>query len=450
MYLRATTTSVASSKKLGEHSYGEVFYMSNSRGWIVTAAGTGINLALGILYTWSIFKADLVSNYGLSNTEAAVPYMVACGIFAIMMVPAGRWQDQMGPRVVAAAGGALAGLGLIVSSFFIPATQVAIPDVGIWGLILGFGVMGGAGIGLGYASATPAAVKWFPPAKKGLIAGIVVSGFGLASVYISPLSAYLLGAFALRKSFLILGIGFVVVAVSLAQLLRNPPEGYIPGAAPTARRIAPTAAPTKNANSVDENELGPGEMLRTHQFYLLWAMYAMTSLAGLMIIGHLKSIAEIQLPGANLGFALVAILAIFNASGRIGAGVLSDTIGRTRTMLLVFVFQAVVVAFFGTLSTPLLLMFGAAAVGFNYGALLSLFPATTSDYFGTKNLGVNYGLVFTAWGVGGVFGGMLGGYVADLTGGYTLAFQIAAGLLALAAALTFATKAPETTPASES
>lgn len=415
--------------------------MSNSRGWTVTAAGTGINLALGILYAWSIFKADLVANYGLTNTQAALPYMVACGIFAIMMVPAGRWQDKMGPRIVAGAGGALTGLGLILASFFIPEQTSTLSEAGLWGLIIGFGVLAGTGIGLGYASATPPAVKWFSPAKKGLITGLVVSGFGLASVYISPLSKYLLAEFALKKSFLYLGIGFFVIAVSLAQLLVNPPKGFVP-----AGMIAPSSSPTKSPNSVFKTDYKPGEMLKTPQFYLLWLMFALASLAGLMIIGHVASIAKTQLPEVELGFALVAILAIFNAGGRIGAGIVSDKIGRTRTMLLVFISQAIIMALFGTLKTPYLLMLGTAAVGFNYGSLLSLFPTTTYDYFGTKHSGVNYGLVFTAWGVGGVFGGMLGGYVADLTGGYTLAFQIAAGLLALAACLTFVTKVPKTIP----
>ncbi|ACV62601.1 major facilitator superfamily MFS_1 [Desulfofarcimen acetoxidans DSM 771] len=413
---------------------------SNSKGWTVTGAAICINLALGVLYAWSIFKKDLSTHYGLSNTEAALPYTIACGIFALMMVPAGRWQDKIGPRVVAATGGALTGLGLILASFFIPTLSdgnTVISSTGFWGITIGFGVLAGTGIGLGYASTTPPAVKWFPPAKKGLITGLVVSGFGLASVYISPLSKYLLTEFALKNAFLILGIGFLFVTVSFAQFLKNPPPGYLPGGTPSPG--------CKNSDNAKIDYM-PGEMLKTPQFFLLWLMFALAASAGLMTIGHIASIAKQQVPSVDLGFLLVAILAIFNAGGRIIAGILSDKIGRTRTMLLVFVFQAAIMFLFSAFKTPALLIMGTAAVGFNYGSLLSLFPSTTADYFGTKNLGANYGLVFTAWGVGGVFGPMLAGMIADAFKVYTLAFQISAGLLILAALISLIVNAPKTIP----
>ena len=185
-------------------------------------------------------------------------------------------------------------------------------------------------------------------------------------------------------------------------------------------------------------------MLRTPQFYLLWLMYAFASFAGLMIIGHMAKISTMQLPGVELGFILVAILAIGNAGGRIIAGLVSDKLGRTKTMLLVFISQAMVLMLFSRFSTAALLIAGAAAVGFNYGANLSLFPSATADYFGTKNMGVNYGLVFTAWGVGGVFGGMVAGKIVDLTASYNMAFAVAAVLCLFASGLTFVTKAPRT------
>ena len=421
--------------------------MSNSKGWTVTGAGVCINLALGVLYAWSIFKKDLSTNYGLSNTEAALPYTIACGIFALMMVPAGRWQDKMGPRVVAATGGALTGLGLIMASLFIPSLSsgnVVMSSGAFWGMTIGFGVLAGTGIGLGYASTTPPAVKWFPPAKKGLITGLVVSGFGLASVYISPLSKYLLSEFALKNSFLILGIGFLFITTGFAQFLKNPPPGYVPDGVSSSG-----CKNTGNAKSNAKTDYMPSEMLKTPQFFLLWLMFALAASAGLMTIGHIASIAKQQVPGVELGFLLVAILAIFNAGGRIGAGILSDKIGRTKTMLIVFVFQATIMFMFASFNTPALIIFGTAAAGFNYGSLLSLFPSTTADYFGTKNLGANYGLVFTAWGVGGVFGPMLAGMIADTFKVYTLAFQISAGLLILAAIISFIVKAPKTIAVSD-
>ncbi len=398
---------------------------SSSKGWIVTLAGTGINLALGVLYSWSVIAKALTKDWGWTASAASKPYAVACGVFAIMMVFAGRAQDKFGPRIVAALGGALTGIGLIIASL------ASKNDITL--LIIGFGVLAGTGIGLGYASATPPAVKWFPPAKKGLITGIVVSGFGLASVYIAPLTDSLLKTAKINKTFMILGIAFFIVSVLLAQLLKNPPAGYVPAGMP---------ASTSTSASSKKHDYDWHEMMKTPQFYLLWIMFAFASFAGLMIIGHMAKIAAKQLPGVNLGFLLVAILAIGNAGGRIVAGMVSDKLGRTRTMLLVFLFQAVLMAVLSKADSSPLLIIGALLVGFNYGANLSLFPSTTADYFGTKNLGVNYGLVFTAWGVGGVFGSMVAGKIVDATGSYSMAFTVAAVLCVAASAVTFITKAP--------
>lgn len=401
---------------------------NSSKGWVVTLAGTGINLALGVLYAWSVISKSLTKEWGWSATEASTPYAVACGIFAIMMVFAGRAQDKFGPRIVAALGGALTGIGLILASFASKEDSLL--------MVIGFGLLAGSGIGLGYASATPPAVKWFPPAKKGLITGIVVSGFGLASVYISPLTKSLIASVGINQTFMILGVAFFIVSVLLAQFLQNPPAGYVAAGTP-----APAASTT---TSVKKNDYEWGEMMRTPQFYLLWIMFAFASFAGLMIIGHMAKIAAMQLPGQDLGFILVAILAIGNAGGRVIAGVVSDKLGRTKTMLLVFLAQAAVMMLLAKAVTPVLLIIGALAVGFNYGANLSLFPSVTYDYFGTKNGGVNYGLVFTAWGVGGVFGSMVAGKIVDATKSYDQAFIVAAVLCVAAAVITFVTKAPKT------
>ncbi len=402
---------------------------SSTRGWVVTLAGTGINLALGVLYSWSVIAKSLTKEWGWSASDASLPYAVACGIFAIVMVFAGRAQDKIGPKIVAAIGGAMTGLGLILSSY---ASQ---DNLAL--MIIGFGVLAGTGIGLGYASATPPAVKWFPPAKKGMITGIVVSGFGLASVYISPVTKSLLGSLGINKTFMILGIAFFIVTVLMAQLLKDPPAGYVPAGMSTKGTTAAAKASARH-------EYDWHEMMKTPQFYLLWLMYAFASFAGLMIIGHMAKIAGKQLTGVDLGFILVAVLAVFNAGGRIIAGIASDKLGRTKTMLMVFISQAVVMLVFAKLNTVTLLVLGAAAVGFNYGANLSLFPSTTADFFGTKNLGVNYGLVFTAWGVGGVFGSMVAGKIVDITTSYNMAFIVAAVLCVLAALLSFITKAPQT------
>lgn len=394
----------------------------NRRGWIVTLAGTGLNLALGILYAWSVFSKQIVEavdkgGFGWSKTTASLPYTIACGIFALMMVPAGRLQDRLGPRLVASAGGILIGIGCIVASF--ASAESVLPA------ILGFGVLGGSGIGLGYAAATPPALKWFPPEKKGLITGLVVGGFGIAPVYIAPLSKYLIGEYGIARSFRILGIAFLFVATAFAQFIKNPDKPAV--AAPKAGG-APALPPKPDKTWRD--------MLRSPMFYMLWVQYACAATAGLMIIAHLARIVAVQSGGAiKTGFVFVALLAAFNAGGRIVAGVISDYIGRVVTMAIVFIMQAAIMFFFPSFTTIGAFTLGAAIVGFSYGACLSLFPATTADQWGTKNMGLNYGVMFTAWGVGGVFGGTLAGRIADTTGSYAGAYNIAGMLLIFATVL---------------
>lgn len=391
----------------------------NRRGWVVTLAGMGLNLALGILYAWSMFSKQLVEavdkgGFGWTKTQATLPYTVAIACFAVMMIPAGRLQDKLGPRAVASVGGVLTGVGLIVASFASP-TSIA-------PAILGFGVLAGTGFGLGYAAATPAAVKWFPPEKKGLITGLVVAGFGIAPVYIAPLSKYLLGTYGVGASFRILGIAFLLVATAFAQLIKNPEKPA--AAAKKADGSAPALArPDKTWR----------DMLKSPMFYMLYVQYACAATAGLMIIGHMAKIVSVQSGNTiNIGFVLVALLAAFNAGGRIAAGIISDYIGRVVTLGIVCIMQATIMFFFPSFTTVAQFILGAAVVGFAYGSCLSLFPATTADQWGTKNMGLNYGVLFTAWGVGGVIGPTLAGRIADTTGSYAGAYNIAGLLLMFA------------------
>jgi nitrate/nitrite transporter NarK len=469
-----------------------------NKGWTVTFAGIGINLALGVLYTWSVIKKAIPAEWGWSDADKALPYSIACIVFALVMVPAGRLQDRIGPRWVATAGGILTGAGCIIASY---AVTVA------W-FVIGFGTFAGAGIGLGYASATPPAVKWFSSRKTGLIAGLVVAGFGLASVYISPIANHLTGftltgqpvpavvelsrAMALadeeyekarqvlsttqaefggsdvthiaqdleakdiarkdtaaqllalkerniHRTLLFFGIGFLVIVTALAQFLVAPPPGYLPPDVHPGGKRAADAAPLN---------LGPAEILRTPLFYLLWAMYTFAAGAGLMIIGNITTIAK--LGKIEAGFILVALLAIGNAAGRIIAGMLSDRIGRLWTMCIIFLFQAGLMMVLRTgLTDMTAFIIVSMLLGFNYGACLSVFPSAVKDNFGLKNFGINYGLVFTAWGVGGfvfpLFAGKLfeTAKTATGTGSYNDAYLTATCVLMLAAGLTFVTRTVE-------
>lgn len=405
-------------------------------GWRVTMAGLGINLALGILYTWSIFKLaikdSIVAGDGMFNWSLSAlndPYAVCCLVFAFTMIFAGRVQDMLSPRITAVIGGILTGLGLILISFS-----------NAWiSWIVGFGILLGMGLGFGYASATPPAIKWFPPAKTGMIAGIVVAGFGLASVYIAPLAISLIDKFGLSQSMMIFGIAFLVIVCALAQFLVNPPQGYVPD----------KNAQTKNPAANNSTDFSPGEMLRTPAFYKLWIIFCIASGAGLMIIGGVAGMAKEGM-GA-MAWVVVALMAVGNASGRVIAGILSDRIGRTNTMFIMLVFQAIVIfsLLFITPTQVILLVLAATLIGFNYGTNLSLFPSSTKDYFGLKNFGVNYGLVFSAWGVGGFIFPRVSQMIVAHTNSPKMAYILAAGLLLIGAVLSMMTKSPVTEPEPE-
>ncbi|MGA2062612.1 MAG: OFA family MFS transporter [Thermoguttaceae bacterium] len=394
----------------------------------VTAAAMGINLALGILYTWSVISKDIPLEWKWSESDKSWPYAIACLVFSLMMVPAGRLQDRIGPRIVATIGGLLVGIGMVFASF----SNAPV------GYILGFGLLAGSGIGFGYASATPPAVKWFSAKRTGLIAGIVVSGFGLASVYAAPLTKWLIATYLLPNTMFILGIAFMIVVVGLSQLLVTPPPGYVPAGS------TPRVAPGPDAKKED---FSPSEMLGTVQFYLLWFMYTCGAGAGLMVISKLSAIAKQQV-SLDLGFLLVAALAVGNGAGRILAGVLSDKLGRKTTMFCCFVMQAVLVIILSLAQADTFLANGlamallSALIGANYGANLSLFPSITKDYYGLKNFGVNYGLVFTAWGVGGFMLSLGAGKLYDIYHTFAYAYYGASTLLVLAAIVTFLVKPP--------
>jgi MFS family permease len=296
------------------------------------------------------------------------------------------------------------------------------------GFVVGFGLFGGIGIGFGYAAATPAAVKWFPASQTGMIAGLVVAGFGLASVYIAPTAQALLGAYGVSKTMIIFGVAFFLIVVTLAQFLRNPPAGYVPFDAKADQR------PTTTAASKPPVEMNWRQMIRTSNFWMLWTMYVFGAAAGLMVIGSAANMSKAALGPA--AFVAVAVLAVGNAGGRVLAGVVSDIIGRQLTLFFAFLMQSVLVLiplFYGDDSIALL--FAVLMIGACYGANLALFPSATKDHFGLKSFGMNYGVMFTAWGVGGLILPRIAGMAKDITGKEDLAFYIASGLMVCGALL---------------
>ena len=410
-----------------------------NKGWTVTFAGLGINLALGVLYTWSIYQAIIVESiesgtgdFTWDRASVADPYAVCCLVFAFSMILAGKCQDKFGPRVTALTGGILVGLGLLLIS---QSTSYV-----MW--ILGFGVLTGAGIGFGYASATPPALKWFSGARTGLIAGLVVAGFGLAPVYIAPLAAYLVDLWGLQSTMLFFAIAFFIVVSVLSRFLINPPAGFT-----ATDNVSPSLSTTEQAPLPSVPELTGKEILVTVTFWKLWFLYFVGAGAGLMVIGNLAGMAKSSMGDA--AFIAVAIMAVGNASGRIIAGVVSDALGRSMALAIFLGLQAlnmflaiIVVSSEGSIAFFIVL--SATFIGFNYGTNLALFPAFCKSAWGIKSMGVNYGMLFTAWGVGGFVMSRLSSMLVSSTGSFASSFLVAGILLAIAAIIALRMKEPET------
>jgi MFS transporter, OFA family, oxalate/formate antiporter len=301
-----------------------------------------------------------------------------------------------------------------------------------------FGLLLGSGIGFVYALGTPAAMKWFPARKTGLISGIVVAGFGMSSAWVAPLAKSLIATRGVQTTLLWLGIGMFIAVVGFAQLLKAPPAGYVPAG----------SAPSTSASAVKRFDYTPGEVMKTWQFYVLWLAFAFGAGAGLMIIGNLASIVTKQASLPALSAIAVSVLALGNGGGRVLAGTLSDKYGRKIVLLVSFIFQAVVIFVMSlmvggsALATAPMILILSALIGANYGANLAVFPAISKDYFGLKNFGMNYGLVYTAWGLGGFMLSLIAGAINDATKTFTYAYFMAAGLLVIAAVLMAILKAP--------
>jgi len=409
-----------------------------AKAWITTYAGAAINLCLGILYAWSIWKKALVNvesagqpmtglNEGwtyLTNAQAATPFSICVIMFAVMMIPGGKIQDKFSPRTGALLGGVLLAMGCIVAGLM----------KSYAGLILGFGIIGGLGMGLGYAAPTPAALKWFGHKRRGLVAGIVVAGYGGAAIYIGILGQLLIDRMGLTGSFVALGIFFAVIVVVASRLLYEPPAGYQP---PTPVK----AAADLRAKPDGRKDWSTMEMIKTWQFYALVFLFVLSTQSGLLIIANAAGL--LKESGKNIPFLLanawilVSYGGVVNASGRVCTGWYSDKLGRRNAYFINCCVSAVclfVLPFVISTKSVWLLFIVVGIAYWQYGGGLSLLPSFTVDYFGEKNLGVNYGLVFLGWGMG-FFMAKLGGTIEDLTGSLNYAFYISGALLVVGAVL---------------
>jgi OFA family oxalate/formate antiporter-like MFS transporter len=383
-----------------------------SRWWRVVG-GLSMNLALGTLYAWSVFVAPLEKEFGWKRADTSLIISIAIFVFAISFVLAGRLQDKKGPFWISVTGGVLVSIG-----FFLSAWTTTLG----W-IFFAFGVLGGIGNGFGYATPIPVMAKWFPD-KRGLAVGLAVAGYGGGSAIFGPLAGnWLIPTYGWRTTFQVLGVIFLVMTLGGAFLLKNPPAGYRPpgwSPAPAAKAAATT------------HEFTAGEALKTPAFYFMWIAYCLGTIAGFMAISQLVPYAK-SVGLAALGTTAIVVGAFGNASGRILSGWMSDAMGRLNVLRLMIAISAVAMPLLYLAGgNPALLFVMVFVIYWCYGTQLSVNASTTSDFWGTKNAGINYGMLFTAWGVAGLIGPRIAGTLFDKYQNYQAAFYWAAGLAVVA------------------
>ena len=394
-----------------------------SRWWRVLG-GLSMNMALGTLYGWSVFVAPLESEFHWTRSQTSTTFTIAVTVFALSFILAGRLQDKLGPFWISITGGVLVSAGFFLCAY----TQTL-----RW-LYVCFGVVGGLGNGFGYATPIPVMAKWFPD-KRGLAVGLAVGGYGAGSAIFGPLSSkVLIPTYGWRETFMILGAIFFVMTMVGSFLLKNPAHGYRP---------AGWNPPAATASS-GLRDLSPSEVLQSPSFYFLWLAYALGASAGLMVISQLVPFARSQGISSDLLATMTLVVAACgNAGGRILSGWFSDSLGRLNVLRLMIGISIVAMpVLYKAGSTVSLLYVMVFVVYWCYGTQLSVNASTTSDFWGTKNAGVNYGMLFTAWGVAGIIGPYIGGQLFDKFKNYQAAFNTAAVLAGVALIFAFLAKRP--------
>ncbi len=403
------------------------------RGMVVIAAIL-IQLALGAIYAWSVFTPSLVEA-GWSKENTQWVFAIGLASFAIFMVFAGKKLTAWGPQKLAWIGGIVLGLGYLLAGL--------VGGTSFWALLLFIGLIGGAGIGFAYVVPIAVGMRWFPD-RKGMITGLAVAGFGFGAMLWVKLAGQwgdLIRNMGLSSTFVIYGIAFATMVIIGGLWMKFPPAGWQPKGF--------KATQTASANDRNNREFTSSEMLTKVQFYLIFLTFVFSAGAGLMSIGLMKLYPMEALQNAGMsaaqasaiaGTAMAVFFSLANGLGRIVWGLLSDTLGRKTSIIIMTATQGIIVILFTYMAgTEVLLYLGAALIGFNFGGNFALFPTITADTFGAKNIGQNYPFVFLAYGVGGILGPILGGKMGDL-GNFPLAFTISGIAVLIGTLLTIIVK----------
>lgn len=387
--------------------------------WLVLLSGILINLCIGSAYAWSVYQKPLIAMFKWSTKETSLAFTLSCVLVPLAMIVAGKIQDQKGPKMVIFGGGIIFGLGIIGAGF----------TNSLSFLYMTYGVLGGIGIGTVYACTVANTVKFFPD-KRGLASGLVVAGFGSGAVFLAPLSSALIESYGVLATFKILGVAYLVLISACTTLVKTAPPGYRP---------AGWTPPPATATTISGTDKNWREMLSDPMFYVLWSIYLIGCVSGLMIIGHASPIGQevIKLSPATAAMC-VGLLALANTAGRIFWGWVSDKIGRYNTVKIMFILAGLMMFTLTQVTTFVPFVIVLMAIGLCFGGVMGIFPSITADAFGAKNLGMNYGIIFTAWGAAGIVGPLMAGHFKEINkGDYTQAFLIAAGLSVIGVVLTF-------------
>ncbi len=389
--------------------------------WILVVIGLLINVCVGSIYAFSVFRKPLETLWGITSSQSGYPFMVFLAVFAIAMPFAGSLMARWGPKRTTMLGGLLVGAGWILASFS--------PNITI--LTILYGVIGGAGVGIVYGCPIAVVAKWFPQ-KSGLAIGLTVMGFGISALLIAPLIKTMIDnpSIGILNTFLYLGIAMMAVIMLLAQLLSFPPAGWMPA------EIKTTFAATSAESTPDFSRQA---MLKTRNFYALWAIYTIGCLAGLMAIGIASPVGtEVAKLDTTIAALAVSLFAVFNGLGRPIFGALTDKVGPKHAAIVSFtmILGASLLIFFLGQGNATVYLFAFCVLWMCLGGWLAIAPTATGILFGKKHYAQNYGVVFTAYGAGAILGTLISGNIKDITGSYLGAFPIVAGLAILGIVIT--------------
>jgi OFA family oxalate/formate antiporter-like MFS transporter len=398
--------------------------MLNTKRWGIAAAGVLLQVALGAVYAWSVFRKPLAAEFHWSIPQVTLTFTICILVLGFSAFFGGLWNNHSGPRVVAVTGGLLYGVGTILASFSADR---------LWWLYLSYGVI--AGIGLGFAYIIPVAVlvKWFPD-KRGLMTGVAVGGFGVGALVTAPIATHLIQTVGVMNTFAYLGVAYLVVAVGAGFFMQNPPAGWTPEG----------WTPTSQQRSQIGRDFTLGEALKAWQWWALWLLLFLNTTAGIAVISQEAPIfEELAKVSAIVAAGMVGIVSIGNALGRVFWASMSDFLSRRYTFLVMFLLQAVLFWFLPSLVTTIPLTVASFVILMCYGGGFGTMPAFAADYFGPKYVGPIYGLMLTAWGFASAFGPLLIAHLREATGNYGSGLHILAIILLVSAILPFIVRPPK-------